>query len=370
MRTGTSIKQYRIGDLLGQGGMGDVYRALDTRLDRPVALKFLAHRYISDPEAKERFIREAKSVSALDHPNICTVHDIGETDDGELYIVMALYEGATLKELLARERFSAERTVYIVRQLAEALKRAHAGGIIHRDVKPANTMVTEGDAVRLLDFGVAKLQSAESLTQTGATVGTAAYMSTEQAAGDPITPASDVWSLGVMAYEMLTGDAPFKGEHPMAMINAILSKEPPELTSLRPDVPGPVAAVFRRALAKKPEDRFADAADFLNALDEATGGRRSTASSPAVPLAFGGGRRRIWPGIVAAVAVVAALSAVALGDWGSDAPAGGEETRDVIAVLPFTVNGGPELAYLGEGLMDLVSGRLDGAGTLRVVDPR
>lgn len=226
MRTGITISHYRIGDLIGRGGMGEVYQAVDTRLDRPVALKFLAARFVSDAGAKERFIREAKAASALDHPNICTIHDIGETEDGDLFIVMALYDGATLEHRLKDETFSVHRTVDIIRQVAEGLRRAHAGGIIHRDVKPANIVVSDEGAVRLLDFGVAKLQSAEALTRTGTSLGTAVYMSPEQAVGDPVTPASDIWSLGVLAYQIFTGRLPFKGDVPIATVHQILSTEP------------------------------------------------------------------------------------------------------------------------------------------------
>jgi serine/threonine-protein kinase len=206
MHSGTTIAHYEVGKLLGEGGMGEVYQARDVRLDRPVALKFLARRFVADEEAKTRFIREAKAASALDHPNICTIHDIGETADGELYLVMAFYEGRTLDQRLKDERFSIERSVRILQQLARALKRAHEGGIVHRDIKPANTMVGDDDAVRLLDFGIAKLQSAHTMTQTGTTLGTAAYMSPEQAGGEAVTTASDVWSLGVIGYQMLARD--------------------------------------------------------------------------------------------------------------------------------------------------------------------
>jgi serine/threonine protein kinase len=214
---------------------------------------------------------------------------------------------------------------------------------------------------------VAKLQAGEGLTQTGTTVGTTAYMSPEQAVGDPVSPASDVWSLGVMAYEMLAGTVPFKGEHPIATVHAIVSADPPELTSLRQEVPRPLAGVIHRALAKRASERFADAAEFLDALDEATGRRRAGASAGVTPPRTH--RKLRLPLAAAAAAALAGSLAVVF--WPST-PSGvvGEDARDVIAVLPFSVNGGPELAYLGEGLMDLLSGRLDGAGPLTTVDPR
>jgi tetratricopeptide (TPR) repeat protein/tRNA A-37 threonylcarbamoyl transferase component Bud32 len=369
MRTGTKIGHYRLGDLLGQGGMGDVYRAVDTRLDRPVAIKFLARRLVSDPDAKARFIREAKAASALDHPNICTIHDVGETEEGDLYLVMALYDGDTLQRRLTREAFSVERTMHIVRQVAQALKRAHAAGIVHRDIKPANTMVGDDDAVRLLDFGLAKLQTGESLTATGTTIGTAAYMSPEQASGEEVTPASDVWSLAVMAYEMLAGERPFQASHPLALLNRILTAEPPLLSDLGKGVPPALGAVIQRALEKEPARRYADASEFLDALDAATAGPAHAAQVTAAAPGSRPLKRWALPGAAAVVVSVLGIS-YAIRHAASRAGASAENAQDVIAVLPFTVNGAPDLAYLSEGLMDLVAGRLDGAGPLRTVDTR
>lgn len=367
MRSGTSIAHYRIGELIGRGGMGEVYRALDTRLDRAVALKFLAARFVPHPEAKERFIREAKAASSLDHPNICTIHDIGETEDGDLYIVMALYEGRTLDRLLEDGPLEIEAAVRIIRQVAEALKRAHAGGIIHRDVKPANVIVSPDGAVRLLDFGVAKLQAAEALTGTGVSIGTSGYMSPEQASGDPVTPASDVWSLGVMAYEMLGGRRPFRAETPLAVLNQILTIEPQPIAEVRADAPEALAEVVHRALAKRPDDRFDDAASFLEALDSIWEGTSAKASrSRPAPL----GLRP--PGLSAAALVVLVVAVVVV-VWRPQPPATPDApgfSRDIVAVLPFAVSGAPDLQYLSEGMVNLIGGRMDGAGPLRVVDPR
>ena len=379
MRTGSTIAHYEIGELLGQGGMGEVYRARDSRLDRPVALKFLARRFVADADAKARFIREAKAASALDHPNICTIHDIGETDDGELYLVMAFYEGRTLEARLRDEPFPVDRTARIVRQVARALKRAHEGGIVHRDVKPANIMVGKEDAVRLLDFGVAKLQSANSMTRTGTTLGTAGYMSPEQGTGEAVTPASDVWSLGVMAYQMLAGRRPFEADQPLALLNRILTVEPDPLQEAAPGTPDELAALIHRALAKDPADRFRDAAAFLQALDEAAGVGRGSAPGTAPGAASGGVVSGVWKGkrtrpLWAAGGVVATGALVAV--WlstGTPTPlaeSAGGAAEDVVAVLPFTVTGSPDLDYLSEGLIHLLGGRLDGAGTLRAVDPR
>jgi tetratricopeptide (TPR) repeat protein len=369
MRTGTTIAHYEVGPMLGEGGMGEVYLARDTRLERPVALKFLARRFVADTDAKARFIREARAASALDHPNICTVHDIGETEEGDLYLVMAYYEGRTLEERLKDEPFPVERSVEVLRQLAKALKRAHEGGIVHRDIKPANAMVGEDDAVRLLDFGIAKLQSAQTMTRTGTTLGTAAYMSPEQAGGEEVTSASDVWSLGVIGYQMLAGQRPFQASQPLALLNRILTAEPDPLQDSAPGVPGGLAEVIHRALSKDPSQRFADAGAFLEALEAATsGGGRAITGDSRVGGRPWGRRAAAFTGIAVALTAVGVWLGTRSPGPGSDGEAG--NPGDVVAVLPFTVSGSPELDYLSEGLIHLLSGRLDGAGPLRTVDPR
>ena len=214
---GRTISQYRILEKLGGGGMGVVYKAHHTRLDRAVALKFLPPHLSTDPDANERFIREAKAASALDHANICTIYDIGETDDEQLYIVMAYYQGQTLKYRLA-DGLSIDESVEIAIQIAEGLERAHEAGIVHRDIKPPNLMVTDRNEVKILDFGVAKLGEGGELTKAGSTVGTTAYMSPEQARGETVDARTDGWALGVVLYEMLTGQRPFRGDYDQAVI--------------------------------------------------------------------------------------------------------------------------------------------------------
>lgn len=380
MRSRSNVAHYEVEELLGRGGMGEVYRARDTRLERFVALKFLSADHVKSPDAKERFIREAKSASALEHPNICTIHDFGETEDGELYMVMAFYEGRTLEERLGDgEAFPPERTERILRQLAHALTRAHQAGIIHRDLKPANVMVGHDDAVRLLDFGIAKLQSEQTMTRTGSTLGTASWMSPEQAAGDPVTAATDIWSLGVIGYRLLTGRLPFEAENPLARLNQILTFDPPRVRELSPECPSHLADAVEAALEKEPTARPADGAAFLERLGGAAGTLRTmaTGSGAAQSARESVAKRRIvrW-----AMAGVAALVVGGVG-WGlasgSFDQLGGppgvgapESTADVLAVLPFSVSGAPEFDYLAEGLMDLLAGRLDGAGPIRAVDTR
>ncbi len=201
----SQLGPYRIVSQLGQGGMGVVYQAHDPRLDRHVAIKLLPPNLTRDEIAKQRFLQEAKAASALDHPNICTIFEINETGDGQLYLVMARYEGETLKERISKGPLSLNDAIDIATQVGNGLAKAHAAGIVHRDIKPANLMVTADGTVKILDFGLAKLTGTEGMTQTGTTVGTVAYMSPEQAKGQEVDHRTDIWSLGVVLYEMLAG---------------------------------------------------------------------------------------------------------------------------------------------------------------------
>ncbi|HEX3159178.1 MAG TPA: BREX system ATP-binding domain-containing protein, partial [Gemmatimonadaceae bacterium] len=257
--------RYRMLERLGGGGMGVVYRARDERLGRDVALKFLPPHLSADQAAKKRFMMEARAAAALEHPNICTVHEIGDTDDGQLYIVMACYEGETLDRHIARGPLAVDEAIRVTGEIARGLAKAHERGIVHRDIKPANVMVTGDGLVKVLDFGIAKLADV-SLTQTARAVGTVAYMSPEQAFGEVVDHRTDIWSLGVVLYEMLTGVRPFRGPGEQAVLVAALTAEPEPVTSLRADVPAEMDEVIRRALAKRPAERFASVAKLLAAL--------------------------------------------------------------------------------------------------------
>ena len=238
---GQTISHYTILEKLGEGGMGVVYKALDARLDRAVALKFLPHHLASNIKDKHRFIHEAKAASALDHPNICTVYDIDETPDGQLFIVMAYYEGQILQEMVRPEEtarvspLSIDNTLSYVVQVAKGLSAAHRKGIIHRDIKSSNIMITSDDRAVIMDFGLAKHMSGQTLTKTGGTVGTVPYMSPEQARGEDVDHRSDIWSLGIVLYEMVTGRVPFASEYSDAVVYAILNEDPKPLASLRAD---------------------------------------------------------------------------------------------------------------------------------------
>jgi eukaryotic-like serine/threonine-protein kinase len=263
---GQTVSHYRVVEKLGGGGMGVVYRAEDTKLRRAVAIKVLPPDLTRDTTAKERFVLEAQAASALDHPNICTIHEIDETPDGQLFLVMAYYPGETLKYKIDRGPLKLDEALDYGIQIAQALKKAHESGIVHRDIKPANVLVTTDGLVKVVDFGLAKLLSQSGLTQTGTTLGTVSYMSPEQTLAESVDARSDLWSLGVVLHEMIAGQVPFKGDNQLAVANAIAHGTPPPLTSVRTGVPQELDRVVARALAKSPDDRYQTAADFLSEL--------------------------------------------------------------------------------------------------------
>src|SRR5215472_4821360 len=235
---GRVLSHYRLEERLGAGGMGVLYRATDLKLGRAVAIKLLARHLVSDETAKARFVREARAASALDHPNIATIYEIGE-EDGELFIAMALYEGETLKQRLKKSRLTVKEALDLLRQVSLGLEAAHRAGIVHRDIKPANLLMTSTGTVKILDFGVAKLvadSQAESMTHAGQAMGTVLYMSPEQLRGESVDARADLWSLGVVAYEMLAGVSPFQTDSNAATVARILHDEPPSLATV-PNVP-------------------------------------------------------------------------------------------------------------------------------------
>ena len=252
---GSTISHYEITEKLGEGGMGVVYKALDTKLKRPVALKFLRADVVEDAEAKERFLREAQAAAALDHPNICTVYEIDEAE-GQTFLAMAFVAGRTIKDKISDRPLKLDEVLGIATQTAEGLKAAHSKGVVHRDIKPANLMLTEEGQVKIMDFGLAQLAEQSRLTKTATILGTPAYMSPEQTRRKPTDRRTDVWSLGVVIYEMVTGRLPFAGERQEAVLYAIGNEDPEPITALRAGLPIELDFMVGKALAKDAADRY------------------------------------------------------------------------------------------------------------------
>ena len=265
MLAGRTIGPYQVLEPVGDGGMGVIYKALDTRLGRTVALKFIKPRLDADVSAADRFRLEARAAGALEHPNICTIHDIGETDDGRLYLAMPLYDGETLEQRIARGPLAVAEAADIAVQVLRGLAKAHARGIIHRDIKPANVFITVDGVVKLLDFGIAKLADVSLTGPASRPLGTVAYMSPEQAHGTPVDHRTDLWSVGAVLYEMLSGRRPYPRGVPGATAD-LRSSLPPSLTAERSDVPPALEQVVMKALERFPADRFTSADAFAQAL--------------------------------------------------------------------------------------------------------
>jgi len=260
---GQTIAHYKILEKLGDGGMSVVYKARDLKMNRLVVLKFLAPYLTRDEQAKLRFFNEARTISALDHPNICNIHEIDRTADGRLYMVMAYYEGETLKKKMTGEPLALTTAVEIIKQIAGGLAKVHERGIVHRDIKPANVIITKCGEVKIVDFGLAKLAGNLNLTRTGTTMGTAAYMSPQQAQGMKVDHRTDIWSLGVILYEILTGRLPFSGRYDQELWYAIVNTDPEPIAKFRSDLPVAIRNLVARALEKDLETRYQNVRDLL-----------------------------------------------------------------------------------------------------------
>lgn len=263
--TGSSISHYKILDQLGEGGMGVVYKAEDTKLKRQVALKFLARQLVSDEEAKERFLREAQAAAALDHPNICTVYEIGDVE-GKTYIAMSFLEGESLEDRIAAGPLSLKDSLDIARQIADGLQAAHAKGVFHRDIKPANIIISPEGRATIMDFGLARLTEASRLTKVDTAMGTVAYMSPEQAQGMEVDGRTDIWALGCVLYEMVSGQRPFQGQYDQALLYEVVHEEPAALTGLRTGVPVELEFVVGKCLTKDHDDRPESAKEVAKEL--------------------------------------------------------------------------------------------------------
>ena len=369
---GRTVSHFRVVERLGAGGMGVVYRAEDTRLGRAVALKFLLPQSSLDAPAKARFLQEAHSAAALDHPNLCTIHEVGETDDGQLFLAMALYPGETLKARLDREGpLPVGDALAIARQIAEGLAYAHAAGIVHRDLKPGNVMLVPNGPVKILDFGLAKARD-QSLSTASAQWGTVAYMAPEQIQGEAVDARTDLWALGVVLFEMLTGRRPFAGEHELALAPAILRDQPLSPSTLRADVPAALEDIVLTLLQKDPANRYPAEellAHLVGAGTRAESAVRSGWKRSLRVRRILSGRRQWTVGAAAAVLIVGVLLGAAL-LVGRHGGRDGEAASRVV-VLPFENRTAvTELDPLGAMAAEWVTQGLTQVPFLTVLDTR
>src|SRR6267378_2741225 len=271
---GQTISHYKILEKLGEGGMGVVYKADDLKLKRTVALKFLPHHLTANSTEQARFLQEAQAASGLNHPHVCTIYDIAE-EGGQQFIVMEYVDGETLRQRIAslasqgNPPMDLKDAVNYAVQIGEALQEAHGKGIVHRDIKSDNIMVNSRNQVKVMDFGLAKLKGSLKLTRTSSTVGTLAYMAPEQIQGGEVDARSDIFSFGIVLYEMLTGRTPFSGEHEAAIMYSILNEEPDSLIKFNPEISPELDRIVKRALEKDPEDRYQHVDDMVSELRRA-----------------------------------------------------------------------------------------------------
>ncbi|TDI95346.1 MAG: serine/threonine protein kinase, partial [Caldithrix sp.] len=362
---GQQISHYEILEKLGSGGMGSVYKAKDLKLDRLVAIKFLNKDLLTDKESRQRFINEAKTVSSLDHPNIAVVHEIDEFEDS-IFICMGFYEGETLLDLISEGPLPLADVYSFAIQIARGLAEAHKAGVVHRDIKPANIMVTKNGQVKILDFGLSKGINMTELTRQDTILGTAAYMSPEQVQGKPLDHLTDIFSFGIMLYEMTTGDRPFAGEYGAAVSYAIMHENPLPIRNQRPEIPHALEDVVLKALAKEEPERYQSATEIETDFKAIQDGD-SVKTSLRPKIAISSARKRTWAlaGSILMLGLIFSLFMV----FRSGPPTPG--TDNSIMVLPFTFEGSEESwNWLGSAITELINTNLAQYNSLRVSGSR
>ena len=379
---GQTVSHYKILEKLGEGGMGVVYKAQDTKLDRFVALKFLPAHLTNSEQEKSRFIQEAKSASALNHPNVCTIYGIEEYE-GQQYIEMEFVDGATLRRKTSGDEGSTSSALAIKQvidygiQIGEALQEAHSKGIIHRDIKAENIMVNSKNQIKVMDFGLARLKGSLKLTRTSSTVGTLAYMAPEQIQGTEADHRSDIFSYGVVLYEMLTGRMPFRGEHEAAMMYSIVNEEPETAETYRADTPPEFLHLLAKALEKDPEDRYQSIGEIVvdlrrlkkdsTRVDRTQQIKRLDRAAVPGPAVKASGnivfsvKNMAWVGIAVAALIALFVVGTLIMNRGS------KNDKKIIAVIPFENLGPNDKDYFVDGMTDEITSRLSGLSGLSVI---
>jgi non-specific serine/threonine protein kinase len=360
---GKEISHYKILEELGRGGMGVVYKAQDTKLDRIVALKFLPAHLTTDHDAVDRFEREAKAAAALNHPHIVTIFEIAE-HEGQTFISMEYVEGTSVRDLIEKGPLAVDQAVDIAAQVADGLSKAHQADIVHRDIKPENILLDPDGRVRILDFGLAKLRGVTRLTKEASTLGTVQYMSPEQARGEEVDHRTDIWSLGIVLFEMIAGQPPFRGDYEQAVTYSILNEDPTAITGVRSGVPLELERILGKCMEKDPTERYQTAED-LGADIRRLKRRESevqAGTQPAVPR-----KGRSWlPWAIVGVVVLAVLAIQYVGSRRSSTERG-LTGRRMIVVLPFENLGSPDDEYFANGITDAITARLAGVAGLGVI---
>jgi serine/threonine protein kinase/tetratricopeptide (TPR) repeat protein len=361
---GKTISHYKILEKIGSGGMGIVYKAQDLKLDRFVALKFLPPHLTTSEKEKQRFIHEAKAASTLEHNNICNIHEIDETEDGQLFISMAYYEGETLDKKIKEKPYPIDEAIGIAIQVAQGLAKAHEKDIVHRDIKPANIMLTSDGVVKILDFGLAKLSTQTKLTKESTTLGTVSYMSTEQAKGEDADYRTDIWSLGIIIYEMLTGQLPFKGEYESAVIYSILNDTQEPVTGLRTGMPMELERIINKCLKKNPTERYQHVDELIVDLQ----GVKRQSDTSGIP-STKAKQQKLFKSVLLPIAIISIIILIIVGYFliqpGSKRVS---EWENSIAVLPFTdLSANKDQEWFCDGITEDIIAHLSKISDLKVI---